>query len=75
MAWLTFAAAGAIGWVVVVFIGPLSRYFQQRIEAEMTRNSVMYETVAGIRTVKTLALEPARRQEWDDVIADLLYKS
>lgn len=71
LAWLTFAAAGGIGLIVVIFIGPLSRYYTQRIEAEMTRSSVLYETVAGIRTVKTLALEPARRQGWDDVIADV----
>lgn len=71
LAWLTFVAAGGIGLIVVIFIGPLSRYYYSRIEAEMTRSSVLYETVAGIRTVKTLALEPARRTGWDEIIAEV----
>lgn len=71
LAWLTVAAAGAIGLIVVLFFPSITYYFKNRIEAEMTRGSMMYETVAGIRTVKTLALEPARRREWDEVIADV----
>ncbi|MDI2091769.1 peptidase domain-containing ABC transporter [Commensalibacter oyaizuii] len=71
LAWMTVAAAGAIGLLVVAFMPPLMKLYNKRIEAEMTRGSMMYETVAGIRTVKTLALEPARRQEWDEVIAEV----
>ncbi|WP_338330998.1 peptidase domain-containing ABC transporter [Commensalibacter sp. Nvir] len=71
LAWLTIAAAGGIGLIVVILLPPLTRRYSQRIEAEMTRASVMYETVAGIRTVKTIALEPTRRQEWDEVIAEV----
>lgn len=71
LAWLTVASAGAIGLIVVLFFPAISHYFKFRIESEMTRSSVMYETVAGIRTVKTLALEPSRRREWDEVIAEV----
>lgn len=71
LAWLTVAAAGGIGLLVVLFFPAIGRRFKNRIEAEMTRSSIMYETVAGIRTVKTLALEPARRREWDEVVAEV----
>lgn len=71
LAWLTVAAAGGIGLVVVLFFPSITHYFKNRIDAEMMRSSMMYESVAGIRTVKTLALEPARRREWDEVIADV----
>lgn len=69
LAWMVVAGAGAIGLIVVLFMPPMMRLYMQRIEEEMERASRMYETVAGIRTVKTLALEPARRQEWDEIIA------
>ncbi len=71
LAWLTVVAAGLIGLIVVIFIKPLTYYYSNRIEAEMTRGSAMYETVAGIRTVKTLALEPSRRRDWDNIVAEV----
>jgi ABC-type bacteriocin/lantibiotic exporter with double-glycine peptidase domain len=71
LAWMTVACAGLIGLIVIVFIGPLARIYGRMIEAEMERGSVLYETVAGIRTVKTLALEPTRRERWDEVTAEV----
>ncbi|GBQ92689.1 ABC transporter ATP-binding protein [Acetobacter nitrogenifigens DSM 23921 = NBRC 105050] len=72
LAWMTVAAAGLIGLLVVVFMGPISRIYQHVVRSEMERSSVMYETVAGIRTIKTLALEPSRKQEWDEKTADVV---
>jgi len=70
LAWMTLAAAGCIGLIVVVFMPAVARVIGHQIEAEMERGSVLYESVAGIRTVKTLALEPTRRHEWDEKTAD-----
>ncbi|ACI53289.1 ABC transporter related (plasmid) [Gluconacetobacter diazotrophicus PA1 5] len=72
LAWMTVATAGMIGVVIAVFMRPVGRIYGWLVKAEAERSSVMYETVAGIRTVKTLALEPARKQEWDRRTADVV---
>ncbi|GBQ63749.1 ABC transporter ATP-binding protein [Ameyamaea chiangmaiensis NBRC 103196] len=72
MAWMTVAAAGMIGLVIMIFMPAVARTISRQIEAEMDRGSVMYESVAGIRTLKTLALEPTRRKEWDDKTAEVV---
>ncbi len=71
LAWMVLAAAGAIGLIVVIFMGPIAYYVSRVTTAEVERASVMYESIAGIRTLKTLALEPARRQEWDEKTAEV----
>ena len=72
MAWMTVAAAGCIGLIVVLFLPVLTRVMGRQVRAEMNRGSTLYETVAGIRTVKTLALEPTRREEWDEKTAEVV---
>nr|WP_194299841.1 peptidase domain-containing ABC transporter [Acetobacter conturbans] len=69
LAWMTVAASGLIGLLVVIFMGPVGRQFGKLIDADMKRSGVMYETIAGIRTIKTLALENSRKQEWDECTA------
>lgn len=71
LAWMVLAAAGAIGLIVVIFMGPVAYYVGRVTGAEMARGAVLYESIAGIRTLKTLALEPARRQEWDEKTAEV----
>ncbi|QDH18010.1 peptidase domain-containing ABC transporter [Swingsia samuiensis] len=72
LAWMTLASAGCIGLIVVIFLPAVTRTMGKQIQAEMRRSSVLYETVAGIRTVKTLALEPTRREEWDQKTAEVV---
>ncbi|WP_215754699.1 peptidase domain-containing ABC transporter [Acetobacter sp. P5B1] len=72
LAWMTVAAAGLIGLVVVVFMKPVARVMTAQMQAERERGAVLYETVAGIRTLKTLALENTRKQIWDDVTAAVI---
>lgn len=72
LAWMTLAGAGCIGLVVVIFLPILTRIMGRQVRAEMNRGSTLYETVAGIRTVKTLALEPTRREEWDEKTAEVV---
>ncbi len=72
LAWMTLAAAGCIGLIVVVFLPPVTRVIGRQVLAEMKRGSILYETVAGIRTVKTLALETTRRELWDERTADVV---
>ncbi|MBF0862070.1 peptidase domain-containing ABC transporter [Gluconobacter kanchanaburiensis] len=72
LAWMTLAAAGCIGLIVVLFLPPVTRVIGKQVLAEMKRGSILYETVAGIRTVKTLALEATRRELWDERTADVV---
>ncbi|GBR49700.1 ABC transporter ATP-binding protein [Acetobacter pomorum] len=72
LAWMTVACAGLIGLIVVVAMAPLSRVMVRQMEAERDRSAVLYESVAGIRTLKTLALEPIRKQVWDDATARVI---
>ena len=72
LAWMTLAAAGCIGLIVVIFLPPVTRVIGRQVIAEMKRGSVLYETVAGIRTVKTLALEATRREVWDERTAEVV---
>ena len=69
LAWMILVCAGLIGVVIGVFIGPLMRLAGTRAFRDNQKGSVLYETVAGIRTVKTLALEPTRGAEWDERVA------
>lgn len=71
LAWMALAATSLIGLVVVIFMKPVSVRIHKQILAEMDRNALMYESIAGIRTVKTLALEPTRKQAWDIVSAEV----
>ena len=61
----SLAIAGVIGVIVPVFRHHLQRLYQ----AEGSRQSHLVETIHGMRTVKSLALEPARLKEWDAAVA------
>ncbi len=73
LAWLTLVAAGAIGLIVVIMLPVVSRVAGKMVRAEMQRGATLYETVAGIRTVKTLALENTRRAAWDNRTAVVIH--
>ena len=70
LAWMIVLCAGAIGLTIVLFLGPLTRKTGWAITRNHLKGSLMYETVAGIRTIKTLNLESSRRAEWDVLVAD-----
>ena len=71
LAWMVLACAALIALVIVVFLPPVARATGAVILAENRRGSILYETVAGIRTIKTLALEHTRATMWDDVTAEV----
>jgi ATP-binding cassette subfamily B protein len=71
LAIMAFALAGVIFVIVMVFIKPIKRAYRKVIIAEQIKDSHMVETIYGIRTVKSLALEGRRRREWDRYVADV----
>jgi HlyB family type I secretion system ABC transporter len=66
LAWVVLVCAGLITGIIVIFLPALRRIVGKLTAAESNKGSTMVETVHGIRTVKSLALEPQRRSEWDE---------
>jgi ATP-binding cassette subfamily B protein len=71
LAWMVVAAASLIALVILAFLHPMRVVVGHVINAETLKNGTLIETVHGIRTVKSLALEPARRAEWDERVANV----
>jgi len=72
LALLAFALAGVIFAIVMVFIKPIGRLYGEMIRADQAKASHLVETIYGIRTIKSLALEGRRRKEWDQRVADAI---
>lgn len=66
---LAFALAGVIFLVVLAFMKPIGRLNAILIRAEQAKHAHLVETICGIRTIKSLALEGRRRKEWDRHVA------
>ena len=61
---LAFTAAS--GCVVGLLMGPFRRRLYDLYQAEGARQALLVETVHGMRTVKSLAMEPRQGKIWDD---------
>ena len=66
LAWIVLVCAVVIALVIMAFLPALRKVIGKLTAAESEKASTMVETVHGIRTVKSLALEPQRRSEWDE---------
>jgi len=69
LATLVLALTCVIFAVVVAFIGPLGRRHRQVVITETAKSSHLVESIYGMRTIKSLALEGRRRHEWDGKVA------
>ncbi len=67
---MTFAFAGAIFFIVMFYLKPMALLFRRVQVAEQRKGSYLIETLYGIRTIKSLALEGKRRKEWDRRVAE-----
>ena len=70
LTWIIIAAGGLCSAVILAFLGPVRTAHGRWIGAEMERSTVMLETVHGMRTVKSLALERQQRDLFDKVTAE-----
>jgi len=70
LAWIVLACACVIAIVILAFLRPLAVLYGRVVAAETAKQSVLGETVFGVRTVKSLALEPQRKALWDEKIAE-----
>ncbi len=61
--------------LVTLYLAPVRRAYARVIEAEQRKNAFLIETIHGIRTVKSLALEGRKRREWDGRVAEAVRAS
>ena len=61
---LAFTCVTAV--VVALLMGPFRRRLYDLYQAEGARQALLVETVHGMRTVKSLAMEPLQGRTWDD---------
>jgi HlyB family type I secretion system ABC transporter len=70
LTWLVIVGGGMIAIVIMAFLSPVARRLRLWIQAETQKHSVLIESIHGIRTIKSLALEPQQREIWDRKVAD-----
>lgn len=61
--------SGAIAAVIGLMVPVFRQRLEQLYAAEGGRQGHLIETIHGIRTVKSLALEPVRSETWDQKVA------
>jgi ATP-binding cassette, subfamily B, bacterial HlyB/CyaB len=71
LAWIVLACSGLITLIILAFLKPLRTAFGRVVRAETEKASALGETIFGVKTVKSLALEPQRKSLWDGRIAEV----
>ena len=69
---VVLAVTALLATVIAVMIGPYRRRLKKLYQAEAQRQSLLVETVHGMRTVKSLNLEPRREESWDNAAAEAI---
>jgi subfamily B ATP-binding cassette protein HlyB/CyaB len=67
---VVLAVTGILGFIIAMMLGPYRRRLRHLYEAEAQRQSLLVESVHGMRTVKSLNLEPRREEAWDNAAAE-----
>jgi subfamily B ATP-binding cassette protein HlyB/CyaB len=72
-AWLTLivlVVTALLAATIAVMLGPYRRRLRRLYQAEAERQSLLVESVHGMRTVKSLNLEPRRQEAWEIAAAE-----
>lgn len=69
LALLCFVLTAIVIVIVFVFIPPMAAKYSKYVHAETSKGAYMVETIYGMRTIKSLALEGRRKREWDVRVA------
>jgi ATP-binding cassette, subfamily B, bacterial HlyB/CyaB len=70
LAWVVMACAVLISLIILAYLKPLRDMYSRVVGAETWKAATLGETIVGIKTVKALALEPQRRAQWDERVAE-----
>jgi ATP-binding cassette, subfamily B, bacterial HlyB/CyaB len=71
LAWFVLVCATLIMLIILAFLRPIRLAFAKVVHAEVLKNAALGETIFGIKTVKSLALEPQRKALWDERTAEV----
>jgi len=70
LAWVVLLCAGLISVIILSYLKPMREMYSRVVGAETWKAATLGETIVGIKTVKALALEPQRRAQWDERVAE-----
>jgi len=70
LAWIVLLCAGLISLIILAYLKPLRHLYSRVVAAETWKAAALGETIVGVKTVKALALEPQRRAQWDERVAE-----
>ena len=70
LAWIVLVCSTIVLLIILAYLRPLRVVYAKVIQAETNKQSALGETVFGIKTVKSLALEPQRKALWDERVAE-----
>lgn len=71
LAWIVLVCATSIMLIILAYLRPIRAIFGKVIVAETMKQAALGETIFGIKTVKSLALEPQRKALWDERTAEV----
>ena len=71
LAWFVLVCATLIMLIILAFLRPMRIAYGKVVNAEVLKNAALGETIFGIKTVKSLALEPQRKSLWDERTAEV----
>lgn len=63
---VVLAFTGLVALTIAALIGPFRRRLQALYDAEGERQALLVESVQGMRTIKSLAMEPLQGRQWED---------
>ena len=72
LAMIVLAFAIMIAIVLVAMLPTYKRRLDALYSAAGKRQSILVETIYGMRTVKALAIEPTQRRNWDQISAETI---
>jgi ATP-binding cassette subfamily B protein len=70
LAAIVVVCAALIALVILAFLKPLRVLYSRVVAAETWKAASLSETIVGVKTMKALALEPQRRAQWDERLAE-----
>jgi subfamily B ATP-binding cassette protein HlyB/CyaB len=71
LSWVVVVCATVIALIILAYLRPMRVVFQHVLTAETLKQAALGETIFGIKTVKSLALEPQRKALWDERVAEV----
>ena len=70
LAWIVLVCSTAVLLIILAYLRPMRVVYSKVLQAETDKQAALGETIFGIKTVKSLALEPQRKSLWDERVAE-----